>query len=270
MKNLPVKCLHLVLASFMASVLLSPACSEAQSAGDGIRYEVVSIRPSNLKTGKVDFQITPDGFVERNNTVLWLINYAFQVHILDGVQGGPPWLANEMYDVEAKVAPEDVKRYSTMTNEQKAAMLKPILEERFHFKAHTEEKMFPVYFLTVAKGGPKLTEAHPDAEGKFNTLMHTTRKPEFIGKGLTIEEMDVNLYYFSGRPIIDKTGLKGHYDFDLTWSDPAKAPTDGGAATDEGPSFFSAVEEQLGLQLKPGSAPFPVVMIETVSQPTPN
>jgi uncharacterized protein (TIGR03435 family) len=75
----------------------------------------------------------------------------------------------------------------------------------------------------------------------------------------------------TGRPVIDRTGLTGAFDFDLQWTSgpvaPAASPT---APADDGPSIFVALQEQLGLRLAPGRAPFDVVVVDAVRRPTPD
>jgi uncharacterized protein (TIGR03435 family) len=80
-----------------------------------------------------------------------------------------------------------------------------------------------------------------------------------------------------GRPIVDKTGLTGQYDFTLRWT-PFDAATGGGpspvaAVTDPGPqwpSLFTALKEQLGLKLTPAKAQIEVIVIDSAEKPSEN
>jgi uncharacterized protein (TIGR03435 family) len=67
-----------------------------------------------------------------------------------------------------------------------------------------------------------------------------------------------------GRPVRDQTGLTGSYDFKLDY-----APDMDNAATESGPSVFTAVQE-LGLKLASGKGPVEVLVIDHVEKPSAN
>jgi uncharacterized protein (TIGR03435 family) len=77
-----------------------------------------------------------------------------------------------------------------------------------------------------------------------------------------------------GRLVIDKTGLAGRFAFTLTWTPeqmPTAAPPPGVPPIDpNGPSFFTALQEQLGLKLASAKGPVDVVVIDSVERPTPD
>ncbi|HWG18404.1 MAG TPA: TIGR03435 family protein, partial [Acidobacteriaceae bacterium] len=77
----------------------------------------------------------------------------------------------------------------------------------------------------------------------------------------------LQLRYITGRPVLDKTGLTAHYHVELHWT-PDNTPADSPLA--DGPSIFTAVEEQLGLKLEPATAPLDVLVIDSAQKPTPN
>jgi uncharacterized protein (TIGR03435 family) len=236
-----------------------------------LRFEVVSIRPSNLRRPAVGtINILPNGFEEKNNPLIWLIDYAYGVTIDGTVENEPSWVDNERFDLEAKVAPEDIGRFQALSREQKASMLRPILQDRFQLRQHTRIKKINLYYLEIATGGSKLVESKPDAAGNFQTVMQAKPGGEFLAKGLTMEQIIGNISYFAGRPVVDHTSLKGWYEFDLKWSDPPSPSNASDDSANSGPSFFTAVTEQLGLKLVPANAPFDVIVIDNVERPTPN
>jgi bla regulator protein BlaR1 len=148
-------------------------------------------------------------------------------------------------------------------------MLQPVLAERFQLREHKTVKERSVYNLEIA-GSSKLTESKPNAAGNYETLMQARVGGEFLAKGLTMKQIITNITYFAGRPVIDRTSLDGHYDFDLKWSDtqaPSGFPDN---PVNDGPSFFTALTEQLGLKLVPAHAMFDVVVIDNLERPTPN
>jgi uncharacterized protein (TIGR03435 family) len=93
------------------------------------------------------------------------------------------------------------------------------------------------------------------------------------GRGALIEFLAEDLSEDLGRKVVDKTGLRGRYDFTLTWTpDDSAAATAGSAASGaaQGPSLFTAVQEQLGLKLEPVKAPVDVVVIDHLEKPSAN
>jgi len=120
----------------------------------------------------------------------------------------------------------------------------------------------------------------PDGQSTGGMMMMTGRG-KITGQGIPIEDL-VNMLSSQrlGRPIFDKTGLTGNYDLELHWTpDDAPPPMAGGAqggspgseaASDPGPSLFTALQEQLGLRLDPQKGPVDVVVIDHIEQPTAN
>jgi uncharacterized protein (TIGR03435 family) len=96
--------------------------------------------------------------------------------------------------------------------------------------------------------------------------------------GVGFQSLTGQLSLVLDKPVIDKTGLSGLFDIDLKWSPdetalPSPPSGDSGrsaAALDEGPSIFTAVREQLGLELKPAKGPVTVLVIDSVERPSEN
>jgi uncharacterized protein (TIGR03435 family) len=82
-----------------------------------------------------------------------------------------------------------------------------------------------------------------------------------------MERLTATLSAWLHRPVIDKTGLTGKYDFQLQWTTNEDAETGPEA---NWPSLFSAIQQQLGLKLEPGKGPVPVLVIEHVDKPSGN
>src|SRR5262249_11621338 len=102
-------------------------------------------------------------------------------------------------------------------------MLRAMLEDRFHLRLHTENRQDRIYNLEVAKGGFKFGEVPPpspsESEGPVNAAMGDDGG-RIIGKKSTMVDMAKMLVIFMKRPVIDVTGLKGYYDFDVKWNAP--------------------------------------------------
>ncbi len=151
----------------------------------------------------------------------------------------------DAYQVTAKAEGDAVP-----TKEQFQQMLQALLADRFQLKLHRETKELPAYELVVSKNGHKLKDATEDPS--LHTVWNSGRVVEkYSGKKVPMTELAFVLKTQAGRPVIDKTGLTGKYDFELQW-----APGDAPAADGSAPSIFTAVQEQLGLKLESTKAPF--------------
>jgi uncharacterized protein (TIGR03435 family) len=199
------------------------------------------------------------------------------------IEGGPDWINQEFYFVEAK----------TERNASPAAMrgpmLQALLEQRFHLKVHRETRGIPVYALTVTRKGPKL---HPTLAGSCSSAaFDPSGKPRcrsyqvLRGKGLDGRTADwygmsldefVKILPMCGvdRPVINQTGVAGTFDFHLEFAAAGTAPElhrDGGDLADSiAPSVADALQDQLGLKLDPATGPFEFLFIDHVERPTGN
>jgi uncharacterized protein (TIGR03435 family) len=153
--------------------------------------------------------------------------------------------------------------------------LQSMFIDRFHFRCHMSSKEMPVYELVVAKSGSKLSPSTADASKRSNIgsnihagVGHTK------ASGVGTDRIAMLLTAPTGRMVIDKTGLTGVYDFTLDWTQDSNTagaqPTSATTDTPNGPTIFTAVEEQLGLHLQPAKAPVPVMVIDRIDQPAEN
>jgi uncharacterized protein (TIGR03435 family) len=174
-----------------------------------------------------------------------LITNAFNIKD-DELFGEPHWADIDRYKISAN-APSGTQ----LSRDIAWPMMRSLLADRFQLKVHMEMRELPVYALVVAKGGPKFKESLPDAE-KLLTLGSPGRATVMT---VTKGDMAQLAGEFSGRngvdrPVIDKTGLTGLYDYKLEWGDDVALRTDADVV-----SIFRAMPEQLGLKLKPTKVP---------------
>lgn len=242
-----------------------------------IPFEVVSIRPSLPGHIHGDF-FTDDGF-----SVSGMMPHTLLTYMSKRLEGVPDWCNAEHYDIVAKVAEADVPAWKNMNFKQKSQAIQPMLEDRFKLKWHMETKIESGYELVIAKNGSKLKEPTAeelDLRAKDPTPGHaiefggTRGGPmELTGKA---SGMDLLIYYlqeiFLHAPVADKTGLGGMYNFKLAAAPERNpnAPPDYTPPVVDGPSIFSAVQEQLGLKLVPGKVPVEYVVIDHIERPTAN
>jgi uncharacterized protein (TIGR03435 family) len=241
-------------------------------------FEVASVKPSDPSARGSQMGLSPGGlFTAKNATLKSLIQQAWDVRDFQ-ISGGPGWLDTEGYDIEAKGdgpgVPEDEMR--KMPEAQRNRMeqefllrVRTLLADRFQLKVHRETKELPVYALIVAKGGPKI---HPATEdGSPGGGLRTSRGSagvEITGKKVLLASLVRRLSDQVSRTVLDKTGLKGSYDFKLTFAPdrgPGQPPGDS-----DGPSIFTAVQEQLGLKLDAQKGPVEVLVIDSVQKASAN
>lgn len=241
-------------------------------------FDVISVKPNHSDLHGISLGYTPDGLRATNIPILFLIKEAFALND-DQLFGIPDWVHSEKYDIDAKVGEADVPSMHTLTHDQRRQMILEILTERFKLTYHRETRILPEYSLVIAKGGSKLQEFHPgnDASGAPKHAGQMKMSNGVItASGVPLEPLTRFLSDRVGRPVLDKTGLTGNYDFTLQWADeghddPAHGPDAAASAAElSGPSIYTAVEEQLGLKLEPEKGPVQVLILDHIETPTQN
>ena len=248
-------------------------CVFAQAKSE---FEVATIKPNTEKDNRFMMPGGPRGGTYRATgvTLKMLIMYAYGVPTAFQVSGGPSWVGNERWDIQAKVDGEKPSR------DQFVEMLRRLIEDRFRLRVGRETKEMPVYELAVAKSGSKLplhSGGPPKPEERMRMGFGSMRFQD-SGLGLLAYQLSLQL----GRKVIDKTGLTGQYDFTLEW---APEPGQGGPESiglppdpnfrlppgdQNRPSIFTAVQEQLGLRLDSQKGPVDMIVIDSVEKPSEN
>ncbi|HEX5227328.1 MAG TPA: M56 and DUF3738 domain-containing protein [Bryobacteraceae bacterium] len=285
-----------VAAPFAIGLLNAPA-SQAQTDDASLqRFEVATIKPAT--PGQHGTFITPGGnggIHISNMSLKELLAFAWRIQQFQ-LSGGPSWIESTPYDILAKPdhrpKPEEI-----------SLMLRSLLADRFQLKTHHETKDLPVYALVLAnkdgKLGPQLTESKQGSCEKFDPSKPPQppdpSKPPTLGCGgmmmgpdrLNAASVNVGmlagpLARMLGRTILDKTGLTGNFDIQLHWTpDQAQllsmAPPGGippGMPPPQfdpnGPSIFTALQEQLGLKLESQKGPVDILIIDHVERPSEN
>jgi uncharacterized protein (TIGR03435 family) len=183
------------------------------------------------------------------------------------ILGGPAWVATDEYDIDA-VAVEGVQ-----SNENEEAMLKELMADRFQLKVHRDQIVMSVYVLAVAKGGPKLKAA--DANSVENSGCEHLGVCSFHKRTLASFARFMQFVVLD-RPVVDKTGISGEFDFALKWTPDEsqfngmgfRVPVPDGMATL--PGLFTAIQEQLGLKLESQKIPTEAIVIDHVERPSEN
>jgi len=288
-------------AAVVAAVVALAACGVAQTdAGSGaagaaeyvptMTFDVASVREN--KSVDVNAGITMSGQFTPHTTNLRVINWRIESLIsyaygIDeyAVVGAPKWPWPTVFVIEAKGDSEADAKMAALTKEQQWAeqkhMFQMLLEERFKLKTHWETKEGDVYNLVVAKGGPKLGaegSMPPSAEELKNFGDHPVlplyqkndgRGYDFIAHGCSMEQWAGMLTAQFSRPVIDKTGLTGKYDFVVKY----KGAREGDRRADDmdpTPPLDRALQEELGLKVEATKGPVKVLAIDHVEKPGEN
>lgn len=252
--------------SLMALALAGAVGASAQApAGKTPSYEVVSIKTNVSGDPNSGKRTTLDRFSGTNVTLKMLLELAYGIKA-ENIAGGPSWVDSQHFDLTATMVDADPGAVKRMSPTERGAMLRPALAERFHLKVHPETKIQPIYALVIAKGGSKLVETtQPDTpfhDQKAGTWgIHAT---EMTGHDVPLTPLVTLLEYLMHRTVVDKTGLKGHYDLLLRWSRDDAPPS----ADSTAPSVETALQEQMGLKLEPGKGPVETLVIDQVDKPT--
>jgi uncharacterized protein (TIGR03435 family) len=236
-------------------------------------FDAVTIKPSQPgRPGKL-FTLRGTHFVTINTNLNDLIALAYGLHAKQ-IVGAPDWAGTELFDIDGV---PDVPGQPNM--KQMGILVQKLLADRFQLKFHRETRELSVYAITLASGGPKMTK----------TTASPNDPPGFGFRGLgDLSVRNLTMANFAmwmqasvtDRPMVDQTGLKDRYDFQLKWtpdesqfaqfrgagmtipppSDDANAP----------PSLYTAVQEQLGLKIETTKAPDDVIVIDHVEKASAN
>lgn len=222
--------------------------------------EVISVRPSDPSARGWKIEV-PDGgrFIGTNVPLVNYVMFAYHVRE-ERIEGLPGWAKQQDYTIN--IVPAEAggpNSWGVGTSEtERFAKIGPVIEdvlaERFGLKAHWATKAESVYLLEVAKGGVKFKPAPAaEVEARKKAMAPGLYNGHgiIISKDATLGSLVGPLARDTGRDVIDQTGLAGNYNFTLRWAPLGTKPqADGTAALPA--TVFSALKEQLGLELKPG------------------
>jgi uncharacterized protein (TIGR03435 family) len=214
-------------------------------------FDVASVKASHSDSERGAIQMAKGSLTITNAPLRKIVGAAFGIgEDRDAYSlAGPGWMVAERYDVAAKFP-------AATSADQVWLMLQALLKERFGMRFHREMREAPAYVLVVGKDGLKARPAAAGSAGGFNR-----RSGHLESRSATMAGLADKLSQQSDRPVVDKTGVGGAYEFTLDWT-PDDLQSDGQA----GPSLFTAIEEQLGLKLEARKEPMEVVVVDYVER----
>jgi uncharacterized protein (TIGR03435 family) len=240
------------------------------------RYEVVSIHRS--APGQTDVHIGPGpqgGIRTENTSAMVLLTAAYGVQDYQIVDA-PRWVSSDHFDVtltpdKAEIAPEpgmatkDIEAYMHRSGQR----LQAVLRDRFRLVLRQEMRELPIYVLTQATRGNKLS---PNAEKSGFPSIQSNGATQITATNATMAMLAQQLSMVLRRPVHDETGLDGRYNLKLEWAPEPDTSPDRADAHNSAPgaSIFTAITEQLGLRLESKKGPVQVYVVEKIERPTEN
>jgi uncharacterized protein (TIGR03435 family) len=239
----------------------------ASASAQSISY-VASIKANNAVDPRGLSEYQPGGrFTATAISVRRLLSLAYRMQGYQMV-GAPAWFATKRYDITAKV--EDNPPPSQQI------FLQTLLKDRFGFVSHNETRELPTFALVVSRSdgklGPQLIKSAFDCAA-YQAAPHGPPEPgrtpncatnigpsRLSGKSIPMTQLAASLAPIVSRFTVDKTGLAGGFDVELTW-----IPDDS-----TGPYIFTALEEQLGLKLVSERGPVNVLVVDRAKEPAEN
>ncbi|MEO6804764.1 MAG: TIGR03435 family protein [Edaphobacter sp.] len=258
-------------------------------------FAVASIRPSQPDDVFLRREFRADSLTIKAMTLKQIISYAYGITFDRELAGGPGWVREDKFDIQAKPDETKVAALSKLSHddldEQMRLMVQSLLAERFHLAVSFPKKELTVFTLVIAKGGLRCTKVEAKTPlaatppPRFDWLAPPPPPPPPRGyipptpeeKRTLTQTMHMRTPYWpfwlvvaaighepelEGRPVIDKTGLEGSYDCEVSWS---RADSDG-----PGSSFFTAIQDQMGLKLKPSKESVEILLIDHIERPSEN
>jgi len=271
-------------ASLAIGLLYTPASpAQTSTASQPLSY-VSSVKPNNALDARTFSEYSAGGRLTATAvTVGYLLRIAYRIQPYQLV-GAPAWISTKRYDIAAKV--EDNPAPSQQV------LLRALLKDRFQLAIHEETREQPVFALVLARSdgklGPQLIKSDFDCAAYFagphdppvpgRTPNCATRigMGSLYGKAIPIAQLATSLAPLVNRFTVDRTGLTGGFDVELTWTPDQLPPANAGnappgpAPDPSGPSIFAALQEQLGLKLISEKAPVAVLVVDHLAEPSAN
>lgn len=258
-------------AVLIGVTIIAPAGLLSQPAASPPAFEVASVKPAQGILPYSGFFTYPGGRIIASwCTLKQLILVAFDVQAFQ-VSGGPRWINEDKFDIEAKppgssksskAAPPNPK---LPPNDEQRRMLQTLLADRFQLTFHRETREGPVYLLVMGTKRLKLRDAKDkDAYPWAGSVPGGAIDGDGLaGISISMTQLAARLSGYLGRPVLDRTGLDGSFDFEY------KYPSDGPDYGDVIPSIFASVQG-IGLKLDAVRGPVETIVIDRAVKPSAN
>jgi uncharacterized protein (TIGR03435 family) len=262
-------------------------------------FEVASIKPNRSVDARPGFQAAPGGrYIWTAITLKALIDVSYQRNAFDNREtaGGPAWVDKDRFDVLVKAEEGAALNDKNGFPGPLFSMIRAMLADRFALQAHNEVRERPVYALTLARPDKRLGSGLKKVDADCAAAMRELAAPtpgaaprrgappctfgggpgRLLGNNVSLAMFASVLSRQVGRPVVDRTGVADYFDITLEFAPDLDARTSNGPpapnppAGGDGPSIFTALQEQLGLKLDATRAPVDVLVIDRAEPPTEN
>ena len=255
--------------TLVASVIVLPLATFAQTEP---KFEVASVKASAMQDRPygIGFSTYPGGRVRANMCKLdYLISLAYDIQLFQ-ITGGPRWIREDRFDLEAKPPASSQSSKSNPNNpklppnEEQRLMLQALLADRFQLLVHKDVKEAPVYLLvkTTKPLGLVATKDKNEYPWVGSLAGAGLSRDGIRGTNATMKLLAERLSENLDRPVIDRTGIEGAFDFRFAL--PAEE-----AGTDEAAALFASVQG-LGLKLEAGRGPVETLVVDRAERPAGN
>ena len=257
-----------MIRAALAMVGVSVVGLLAQEPQRPLTFDVTSVKPNTSGEQGGSSKAQPGRYLGLNVTLKRAVGLAYRP--VQEFVGGPDWINTDRFDIEGSVE-------GTPTQDQMLEMLRSLLADRFKLAVHRETRQMPAYALTLARGDGSLgAELHavppctpPPASPARRCGGFAVGGGSLKGTGVTMTQLAAELPSATeGRYVVDRTGLSGTFDVNLTWNADALSPTT--TSAESAASIFAAIQEQLGLRLVSITAPIEVIVIDRADRPASN
>jgi uncharacterized protein (TIGR03435 family) len=288
--------LALAVATFSVSRPAAQTPAQAPDPNVPLYFEAASVKPNKSGEQGSSIRRQPGGRLTATNMPLRaLITFAYQLQPFQLV-GDPSWIRNETFDIVAKMEGDPPPVPPGQGFDPHMLAMRTLLAERFKLTVHRETREMDIYALVVARPdgtlGPSLARTTTDCEALMaarrggpppgppgpNAPFQCGMRGTF-GR-LTVNAMPMSLFANNlsqrmQRVVVDRTGLSGNWDFELTFApEPPAGPPPPGVelppVDPNAPSLVTAIQEQLGLRLQSTKGPVEVLVVDRIEQPTPD
>ena len=279
----------IAISCFAISSAMQPSapCKGQDLLAASPAFIATTIKPSDPNRTETDGDIgfSPGGSLDaKAQSLKGLIAFAYNWGYYDvdrRIIGEPKWLATAKFDIQAKCDEETARAFGKLPLKQQMreeqSMVQALLADRFKLRAHHETRLLPALALVLARDGSRMKPSASADPERPNEAVGSAGNWE--ANGVTMQALANQLSTLpeiSGRIVVDKTNLKGKFDFTLKWTpDPAVGValpgSDSGVKPDSSAmSLLTALGEQLGLKLESSKEPVDLVVIDSAQLPSPN
>ena len=283
--------MRFVVIVLIVGMAPSTVFTQATAAvSSGRTFEVISVKPNHSGDARLSFGGSPGRYEIVNAPLRTIVRIAHQVQDYQIVDA-PEWIATERFDILATTP--------AVVPAERAEMLRNLLADRFALRAHVERREMPIFEMVVTRSDSRLgpsaratdvncaeraagrsggaSPAAPSAGARLDRpVCGLMLRPGLLMAGaMTMGEFARELAPQVNRFVLDRTGITGFFDFDVQFTPEQMTPAPPGVLPvppidPNGPSLFTALQEQLGLRLNATRGPVDVLVIDAISRPTPD